>query len=137
MSQIEISIPDTLLVQLKTTARKEGVSLEQYILFALTRQTMLSPAIRKLSEKDSELQHKEFTERIIRLGKASSEDLEKILKERESAVPEPGLEQETVLRFKNRIAEAKKCFLIGNSPKPAHHSSDCVGFRCRTIPSRR
>ena len=68
---------------------------------------MLTPAIRKLSENDSELQHKDFTERIKRLGKASSEDLEKILQEREAVEPEPGLEQETVLRFKNRIAEAK------------------------------
>jgi DNA-directed RNA polymerase specialized sigma54-like protein len=107
MSQIEISIPDTLLVQLKTTARKEGVSLEQYILFALTRQTMLSPAIRKLSDKDSELQHKDFTERINRMGKASSEELEEILQKRKSVETEPGLEQETVSRFKNRIAEAK------------------------------
>jgi len=92
MSQIEISIPVTLLIQLKTTARKEGVSLEQYILFALSRQTMLTPAIRKLSEKDSESQHKDFTERIERLGKTSSEDLEKILLEHESVEPEPGLE---------------------------------------------
>jgi DNA-directed RNA polymerase specialized sigma54-like protein len=107
MSQIEISIPDTLLVQLKKTARKEGVSLEQYILFALTRQTMLSPAIHKLSEKDAESQHKDFTERINRLGKTSSEELEEILQERESVEPDPGLEQETVLRFKNRIDEAK------------------------------
>ena len=107
MSQIEIGIPDTLLVQLKTTARKEGVSLEQYILFALTRQTMLSPAICKSSEKDLELQHKDFTERINRLGKASSEELEEILHERESVEPDLGLEQETVLRFKNRIAETK------------------------------
>lgn len=107
MSQIEISLPDTLLYQLKTTARKEGVSLEQYILFALTRQTMLTSVICMVPEKDTELQHKDFAERIKRLGNASSEDLEKVLLERESVEPEHGLKQETVLRFKNRIAEAK------------------------------
>ena len=107
MSQIEISVPDTLLHQLKKTAKKEGVSLEQYILFALTRQTMLTPAICKVSEKDALSQHEDFTERIKRLGNASSEELEKILREREPMEPEPGLKQETVLRLKNRIAEAK------------------------------
>ena len=107
MSQIEISIPDTLLVQLKATARKEGVSLEQYVLFVLTRQVMLTPAIRKLSEKNAELQHKGFIERINRLGKATSAELEEVLQERESVEPDPGLEQETVSRFKNQIAEAK------------------------------
>ncbi len=107
MSQIEISVPDTLLNQLKTTARKEGVSLDQYILFALTRQTMLIPSIRKVSGKDAEFQHKDFTERIKRLGNASSDELDKVLQERDPVEPEPDLKQETVLLLKNRIAEAK------------------------------
>jgi hypothetical protein len=75
MSQIEISVPETLLYQLETSARKEGVSLDRYILFALTRQTVLTPFIRDVSEEDAEYQHKDFTERIKRLGKASSEEL--------------------------------------------------------------
>lgn len=107
MSQIEINVPDTLLGQLKATARKEGVSLEQYILFALTRQTMLAPAICKISENESEFQQKDFAERMNRLGKASAEELENVLQERESVEPETDLKPETVLRLKNRIAEAK------------------------------
>ncbi len=107
MSQIEISVPDTLLYQLKTTARKEGVPLEHYILFALTRQISLTPAIRKVAEKDAECQHKDFTERINRLGNASPEELEKVLSDREPVEPEPELEQQTVLRLKNRITRAK------------------------------
>lgn len=107
MSQIEISVPDTLLYQLKTTASKEGVSLEQYILFALRRQAMLTSAIHRVSEKDAGFQHKDFTERIKRLGNASSEELEEILQERDPVDPEPGLKQETVLRLKKRIADAK------------------------------
>lgn len=107
MSQIEISVPETLLYQLETVARSEGVPLEQYILSALTRHTMLTPFIRNVSEEDAEYQHKNFTERIKRFGKASSEELEKILRERESVMPEPDLKPETVLRLKNRIAEAK------------------------------
>lgn len=107
MSQIEISVPDTLMYQLKTTAREEGVSLEQYILYALTRQAILTPAIRKVTKKDAEFQRKDFNERIKRLGKASSEELEQVLQEREFVEPKSGLKQETVLRLKNRISEAK------------------------------
>jgi predicted HicB family RNase H-like nuclease len=107
MSQIEISVPDTLLYQLKTSARREGVSLEQYIIFALTRQTMLTPVFRKVSEGDAEFQQNDFIERIKRLGNASSDELEKILQEREIVEPECGLEPETVLRLKNRISKTK------------------------------
>jgi hypothetical protein len=118
MSQIEISVPDTLLYQLKTTAMEEGVSLEQYILFALTRHTMLIPFIRNVSEEDAEYQHKDFTGRIKRLGKASSEELEKILREREPVMPGPDLEPETVLRLKDRIAETKNSSMSQTKPPP-------------------
>lgn len=107
MSQIEINLPDTLLGQLKATAKKEGVSLEQYILFALTRQTMLAPAIRKVSGNEVELQQKNFADRMNRLGRASAEELENVLRERDSVEPEADLDPETVLRLKNRIAAAK------------------------------
>jgi len=107
MSQIEISLPETLLCQLEITARREGISLEQYILFALTRQTMLTTAIRNVSEEDAEQQRKDFAERIKRLGKASFEELDEILRERETVVTGPDLKPEIVSRLKNRIAEAK------------------------------
>ncbi len=107
MSQIEISLPETLLCQLEITARREGISLEKYILFALTRQTMLTSVIRNISDGDAEYQHKDFAERIKKLGKASPEELDKILRERETVVPGPDLKPETVSRLKNRIAEAK------------------------------
>ncbi len=107
MSQIEINLPETLLCQLEITARREGISLEQYILFALTRQTMLASVIRGVPEEDPEYQHKDFAERIKRLGKASSKEAEKILREREHVEPEPGLGPEIVSRLKNRIDEAK------------------------------
>jgi hypothetical protein len=50
---------------------------------------MLTPAIRRLSDKYSELQHKDFTERIKRLGNASTEELAKILRERETVEEAP------------------------------------------------
>ncbi len=107
MSQIEINLPETLRYQLEITARKEGVPLDQYIVFALTRQAMLTSVIHNVPEGDTEHQHEDFTERVKRLGKASSEELDEILQEREHVEPEPGLKPEIVSRLKNRIAEAK------------------------------
>jgi hypothetical protein len=107
MSKVEISVPDTLFYQLQSMAMKEGVSLEQYIVFALTRQTMLTPAIHKVPKKDVERQCKDFTERMKRLGKSSPEELEKTLRERERVEPEPDLNPEIVARLEQRIAEAK------------------------------
>ncbi len=68
---------------------------------------MLTPVIRNIPDEDAEYRHKDFAERIKRLGKASSEELDKILRERETVVPGPDLKPETVSRLKNRIAEAK------------------------------
>ena len=42
MSQIEISVPDTLLYQLKTSARREGVSLEQLYCYWFFRLKLLA-----------------------------------------------------------------------------------------------
>lgn len=107
MSQIEISVPETLLYQMEITARKEGVSVEEYILFALTRQTMLTSAIKRVPEENLVYQNKDFADQLKRLGTASSKEMEKILRERETVNAEPELEQKTVSHLKSLIAEAK------------------------------
>lgn len=108
MSQVKLSIPQTLLYQLQSTAKQEGVSLEEYILFILSRQTILSSIAYKVSEEDAEYQYQNFNERISQFGKISTEEFEKVLLEREPVDPEPDLQPETVSRLKNRIDEARK-----------------------------
>ncbi|MCP4108549.1 MAG: toxin-antitoxin system HicB family antitoxin [Desulfobacteraceae bacterium] len=107
MAHIEINIPETLQYQLESLSQNEGISLNQYIVYALTRQVALTPLIHEVPEKDVICQHNDFTERIKRLGKASDDDLEKIMEDREPAVPEPALNSEVISRLKNRISEAK------------------------------
>jgi len=107
MANIQVNIPDTLRYQLEYISQNEGISVEQYIVYALTRQIMLTPLIHKVPEQDVAYQHHDFTERIRRLGKVSYDELEKILEERESAIPEPVLKPEVISRLKQRISNAK------------------------------
>jgi len=107
MAQIQIHIPETLRHQLENISQNEGISLNQYIVYALTRQVMLTPLIHKVPEEDILYQHKDFMERIERLGWVSSDDVQKILEEREPADPEPDLKPEIILRLKHLISEAK------------------------------
>ncbi len=108
MANIQINIPDTLRYQLEYISQNEGISVEKYIVYALTRQIMLTPLIHKVPEKDVAYQHHDFTERIRRFGKVSYDELENILEERETAIPEPALKPEVISRLKQRITDAKK-----------------------------
>jgi hypothetical protein len=60
MSQLTLELPQTLHHQLETLAQSEGVSLSQYILFALTRQTTLSYHVQSVPEKDIAQQRSDF-----------------------------------------------------------------------------
>jgi len=77
MSQIEISLPETLLCQMEITARKEGISLDQYILFALTRQMMLTPIIRNVSDEDADVLPYGMKKRISKNNEFKKTDTEK------------------------------------------------------------
>jgi len=107
MSQLALKLPDTLRHQLETLAQGEGVSLSQYTLFALTRQTTLSYQVQSVPEKDVAQQRNDFANLLNSLGQASFSEIEKIMQEREVVEPEPGLTPEVVKRLQERIANQK------------------------------
>ncbi len=107
MGQVEISLPETLRYHLEIIAKKEKMPLNQYIVYALTRQAMLASMFHTLSKEERVRQHEDFEERLQRLGEASFEDLERILQEREPVEPDPDLAPEVISRLQNRIAEAR------------------------------
>ncbi len=107
MGQVEINLPETLRYHLEIIAQKEKMPLNQYIVYALTRQAMLGSMFHSLSEEDRARQRQDFEERLQRLGEVSSEDLEMVLKEREPVEPDPDLDPEVISRLQNRIAEAR------------------------------
>lgn len=107
MSQLTLKLPETLRHQLETLAQGEGVSLSQYILFALTRQTTLSYHVQSVAEKDIAQQRSDFARLLNSLGQASFPEIEKVMQEREVVEPETGLTPEVVKQLQDRIANQK------------------------------
>lgn len=107
MSQLTLKLPETLRHQLETLAQGEGVSLSQYILFALARQTTLLYHVQSVPEKNIAQQRSGFANLLSSLGQASFSEIEKIMQEREVVEPEPGLTPEVVKRLQERITNQK------------------------------
>lgn len=104
MNQLVLKIPKTLHKQLEMLARNEGVSLNEYIVFALTRQATSSYTVRAVPEKEIQQQEDDFANLLQSLGQASFEEIEQVMQEREEVKPEEGLSPEVVRRLRSKIA---------------------------------
>ncbi len=105
MSQLTLSLPETLHHQLSILADKERVSLTQYILYALTRQAILAYTVQPLPENDIRGQQASFNTLLSSLGEASVEEISATLADREIVEPEAGLSPEIFKRLQKRIAD--------------------------------
>lgn len=91
MSRLTVRLPDTLHDQLTALANREGISLNQYIVYALTRQATLAYLVAAAPEGAAAQQRASFTALLESLGQATSEEIETVLAEREEVEPEEGL----------------------------------------------
>jgi hypothetical protein len=105
MGQYTLSLPETLRGALEYRAQKEGVSLNQYILNALTRQVASTYTIQALSDEDVRQQKKSFDKLLSNLGQGTLAEAKAILEEREIGELEEGLTEEMVERVEKMIAE--------------------------------
>jgi uncharacterized protein (DUF1778 family) len=103
MSRLTLRLPETLHQQLAHLAEGEGVSLNQYIVYALTRQASLTHAVQVIPEADVEQQQQAFQSLIHQLGQASSSEMELALATREPTEPEAELSPDAVARLQERI----------------------------------
>ena len=60
MSRLTLRLPETLHQQLTNLAEGEGVSLNQYIVYALTRQVTLAYSVSSVSEEEIQQQNLSF-----------------------------------------------------------------------------
>ena len=103
MGQLTLKLPETLQDALKSRASQEGVSLDQYIVFALTRQVATSYTVQVIPE-ESVLQQKEDYERLLAsLGEPSLSKTKAYLEEREVGIPEEGLTDEMIARLEEKF----------------------------------
>ena len=108
MSRLTLRLPESLHRQLEELASNEAVSLNQYIVYALTRQITLAYTVQAVPEKAVAEQRAVYTALLQNLGETSFEQNRKTLDEREIVSPEGGLSTEVVDRIKQRVKETKQ-----------------------------
>jgi hypothetical protein len=108
MSRLTLCLPDTLHQQLIHLAESEGVSLNQYIVYALTRQSSINCIVQPLPKQEASQQQSDFTNFLQKLGKASPSEIEVTLAERETVQPEKELTPEIIAQFQQRLQTKEK-----------------------------
>lgn len=103
MSRLTLRLPETLHQQLAQLAEGEGVSLNQYIVYALTRQAALAYKIQAVSEAEVAQQQQAFQSLIEQLGQTSPPLIKSVLATREKTAPEAELSVDVVERLQERI----------------------------------
>ncbi len=86
MSRLTVRLPSSLHQQLINLAKNEGISLNQYIVYALTRQTSSAYTVQTVPE--TELQQQSFDNLLAELGEASEAQVDAFLAKREKVAPE-------------------------------------------------
>ena len=103
MSRLTLRLPESLHRQLEALARSEQVSLNQYIVYALTQQVTLAYTVQTIPEKALAEQRTAYSALLQNLGRASFDEIEKALEERELVEPESGLSPEIVASLQERL----------------------------------
>jgi diketogulonate reductase-like aldo/keto reductase len=102
MSRLTLRLPETLHHQLTGLADREGVSLNQYIVYALTRQTTGYAVVPATESPQQQEQH--FQALLQQLKQGDSGAIASSLASREFVDPEPELTPEVVERVRSMIA---------------------------------
>jgi uncharacterized protein (DUF1778 family) len=103
VSRLTLRLPETLHQQLARLAEKEGVSLNQYIVYALTRQAVSTREIQIVPEVEVEQQQQAFQSLLKQLGQVSPSEIEAVLAVREQVDAEAELNPDAVARLQERI----------------------------------
>ncbi len=100
MGRLTLRLPDTLHQQLALLAEEEGVSLNQLIVYALTRHVAWASSARQ--------QEVTYAVLLKSLGEASPDEVRAVLNERKAVYPEPALTADVIERLHERFLEAEQ-----------------------------
>ena len=103
MSRLTLHLPESLHQQLENLAEHEAVSLDQYIVYALTRQTTLAYTVQPVPDAAVTQQQMAYTALLQSLGQTTFSEIETVLAGREKIKPEKGLTSEVVKALKSRV----------------------------------
>jgi predicted transcriptional regulator len=108
MSRLTLRLPDTLHQQLSHLAEGEGVSLNQYIVYALARQSFTNYTVQPVLKQETSQQQSDFTTLLQKLGKEALTEIEVVLAERETVQPEKELTPEIIAQLQQRLQNKEK-----------------------------
>ena len=106
MSQLTLNLPETLHQQLIDMAQQEGVSLNQYIVYALTRQAPTIYTKYAVSPEEIDRQQQVLTDRVKESIHLSNQEITAFLNDREEAELGEDLTFEIADRFQQFIQNA-------------------------------
>src|SRR5437660_10667263 len=115
VSRITLQLPETLHRHLASQAQREGVSLQQYILYALTRQLAHSYTVHVVSEEAVAQQQEQFGALLEELGQASPAMLTAAFAARDASVPDPEPTPDVLTRLRARLARTLPPETSGNN----------------------
>jgi hypothetical protein len=107
MGRFTLRLPQTLHLELERRANAEGVSLNQYIIYALTRQVTPAYSVEVATREDVQNQRRRFEELVADLrdavkpfasGRESTDEFIEL---------EDGLSIEDVVRLRERISATR------------------------------
>jgi hypothetical protein len=115
VSRVTLQLPETLHRHLASQAQREGVSLQQYIVYALTRQFGQSYTVQVMSEEAVAQQQTQFAALLAELGQADPAALTATLAAREPSTPEPELTPDVITQLQVRLARSSPPETSGNN----------------------
>lgn len=120
MSRLTLRLPETLHRQLETLAKREQTSLNQYIVYALTRQAAEAYTVHEFSEGAVAQQRAAFDAMLQNLGQASSDQVERVMAQREQTPPEKGLSAKIIKRLRGRLTGQQRTATEHKGEAQAH-----------------
>ncbi len=115
MSRLTLRLPETLHQQLETLAKHEKVSLNQYLVYALTRQVASAYTMIAAPAETVQQQREQFEALLRNLPSASPSEIAQTMAEREHIPAESDLDPEVVKRLRYRINEARVEYQTANT----------------------
>lgn len=105
MGRFTLRLPQTLHQELEMRAQNEGVSLNQYIVYALTRQVASTYTIQVLPGESIRDQQESYAKLLDSLGDSSISATKAFLAERAVTDPEEELTAEITTRLKEKMGD--------------------------------
>lgn len=108
MSRLTLRLPNTLHNQIRALAEYENISINQYVVYALTRQVTQAYDVQEVPDKVIKEQRAAYIALLKSLGQASFEEIKEVLDAREEVGLEIGLNPDVVEELQNRISSTQQ-----------------------------